>query len=126
EGDAGGEVRGKACSDQDGCGVEEDDVAMGAGFAGEDGGEDASVSAGVAALEGFDGGASEADVFGGEGGEGDGSVADFGEVAGAGDGELIHSLRWSCNGLISDFPVDYEGVASVEQGHRVGDLGDEV
>ena len=57
EGDAGGEVGGEVGGDEDGGGVEEDDVAAGAAFAGEDGGEDLGVGAGVAALEGFDGGA---------------------------------------------------------------------
>ncbi len=89
EGDAGGEVGGEVGGDEDGGGVEQDDVAAGASFAGEDGGEDGGVGAGVAALKGFDGSAGEADVFGGDGAEGDDAVVDFGEVAGAGDGELV-------------------------------------
>ncbi len=89
EGDAGGEVGGEIGGDEDGGGVEEDDVAARTAFAGEDGGEDPGVGAGVAALEGFDGGAGEADVFGGEGAKGDDAVVDLGEVAGAGDGELV-------------------------------------
>ena len=106
-------------------------VAAGAAFAGEDGGEDLGVCVGVAALEGFDGGAGEADVFGGEGGEGDDTVVDLGEVAGAGDGELVHTsaaagatrLAAGAAGiaaLLAGFAVDDEGVAGVEEDHGFG------
>src|SRR5271170_4118020 len=89
EGDASAEVGGEVGGDEDGGGVEEDDVAARSLFAGEDGGEDVGVGAGVAALEGFDGGALETNVFGGDGGEGGYAVVDLGELAGAGDGELV-------------------------------------
>ena len=50
-------------------------------------------------MEGFDGGAGEADVFGGDGGEGDDAVVDFGEVAGAGDGEFVDALVFAVGAL---------------------------
>ena len=125
EGDAGGEVGGEVGGDENGGGVEEDDVAAGAAFAGEDGGEDAGVGAGVAALKGFDGGAGEADVFWGDGAESDDAVVDFGEVGGAGDGELVHA-RWASGACFAGFAVDDEGVAGVEEDHGFGGDWDEM
>ncbi len=49
----GGEVGG----DEDGGGVEQDDVAAGAVLAGEDGAEDGGVGVGVATAQGFEGSA---------------------------------------------------------------------
>jgi len=98
----------------------------GAFFAGEDGGEDGCVGAGVAAAESFDGGAGEADVFGGEGVFGDDAVVDFGEVAGAGDGELVYTLLAGGVTSFSCVAVDDEGVAGVEEDHGVGGEGDEM
>ena len=54
------EVGGEVGGDQDGGGVEEDDVAAGAGFSSEDGSEDCRVGLGVSALKGFDWGSGEA------------------------------------------------------------------
>src|SRR5580692_3799397 len=121
EGDAGGEIGGEVRRYQDGGGVEEDYVAAGAAFAGEDRGEDGGVGAGVAALQGFDGGAGEADVFWGDGAMSDDAVPDLGEVAGAGDGELVDAAS-----TFAGFSVDYEGVAGVEEDHGFGGERDEV
>ena len=123
--DACGEVGGEVGGDEDGGGVEEDDVAAGAAFAGEDGGEDLGVSAGVSAAEGFDGGAREADLFGGDGGKGNDTVVDLGDMAGAGDGELVHTrMAAGATARADGLAVDDEGVACVEQDHGFGGEGD--
>ena len=66
---------------------------------------------------------------------GDGAIADFGVVAGAGDGELIHACGMRAGGLSvgvvgafcrAGFAVDCEGVAGVEEGHGFGDFRDEM
>ena len=72
-------MAGRSGGDEDGGGVEQDDVAAGAGFAGEDGGEDGALVWASPPLEGLDGGAGEADFFGGDGAEGDDAVVDFGD-----------------------------------------------
>ena len=50
---AGAEVGSEVCGDENGSGVEQDDVAARAGFTGEDGGEDGGVGVGVASNEGL-------------------------------------------------------------------------
>lgn len=122
EGYTSAEIWGQVCSDEDGGGVEEDDVAARAGLAGEDGGEDGGVGLGVASDEGFGGGSGEASVLGGDGGEGDDAVVDFGDVGGAEDGDFVETGAIGCGGCA----VDDEGVAGTELGHGFGDEGDEV
>ncbi|MCU1226934.1 MAG: hypothetical protein JWQ42_5027 [Edaphobacter sp.] len=124
QGDACDEVWGEVGGDQDGGGIEQDDVAAGAAFACEDGGEDGRVGVGVASDEGFDGGAFEAGVLGREGAEGDDAVVDLGEVGWAADGDLVEGA----DGAIGSFggSVDDEGVAGAEEGHGFGDEGNGV
>jgi hypothetical protein len=124
EGDACDEVWGEVGGDQDGGSIEQDNVAAGAAFAREDGGEDGGVGMGVASDEGFDGGAFEADVLGCEGAEGDDAVVDLGEVGWSADGDLVEGA----DGAIGGFggAVDNEGVAGAEEGHGIGDEGDSV
>ena len=59
---------------------------------------------------------------------GDGSVTDFGVVAGAGDGELVHTSGLSAGvvGIFcrAGFAVDCKGVAGVEEDHGFGDFRD--
>ena len=135
EGYAGLEVGDQVGGDEHGGGVEQDYVAAGAGFSGEDCGEDAGVGLSVASPEGFDGSAGEADVFGGNGVVGDDAVVDFGVMAGAGDGELVHAnfvWRVTVSGAVGDvvylagFAVDYEGVTGVEEGHGLSGEGNKV
>ena len=57
--------------DEDGGGVEEDDVAVWAGRTGEDSAEDSGVGLGVAAAEGREGGGGEAEFGGRDAGGGD-------------------------------------------------------
>ena len=73
EGEPAAKIGGEVCGDEDGGGVEENDVAAGAGFAGEDGSEDGGVGCGVAAAGGCRWGRGEAGVFGGDGAESDGA-----------------------------------------------------
>lgn len=119
---AGDEVAGDVGGDEDGGGVEEDDVAAGAAFAGEDCSEDGGVGVGIAATEGFHGGAGEADILGGEGGDGDDAVVDFGQLAGSADGDLVQASIGA--GVVrvahAGVAVDDEGVAGVEEGHGFG------
>ena len=119
-----GERRGEVGGYKDGGGVEQYDIAAGAVFAGKDGLEDGSVGLGVASSQGIDRGAFEAGVFGSERTERDGSVADFGEMARAGDGDLIETGLGAVT--IFGYSVNDEGVASVEEGHGFGDDGDEM
>ncbi len=69
----------------------------------------------------------EAKFFGGDGVLGDDAVVDFGVAAGAGDGELVQTLRAAGAALcVAGFSVDYEGVAGVEEGHGLRGEWDEV
>jgi len=114
QGYAGDEVWGEVCGDQDGGGVEEDDVAARAAFACEDGCEDGGVGGGVASDESFHGSAFEAGVFGRDCAEGDDAVVDFGEMSWAADGDLVESFAGFA------LAVDDEGVAGAEEGHGFG------
>src|SRR5580704_13867402 len=67
EGESAAKIGREVGGDEDGGGVEEDDVAAWAGLAGEDGAQDAGVGCGVAALKGVDGGAVKAEIFGEDG-----------------------------------------------------------
>ena len=60
EGESAAKIAGKVGGDEHGGGVEEDDVAAGAFFAVEDGGENCGVGCCVAAAEGVDRGAVKA------------------------------------------------------------------
>ena len=122
EGNAGVEVGGEVCGDEDGGSVEEDDVAARAGFTGEDGGEDGGVGLGVTSDEGFGGGPGEVGVFGRDGGEGDDAVVDFGDVGGAEDGDFVEAGAVGRGG----FAVDDKGVTGAELGHGFSDEGDQV
>jgi hypothetical protein len=117
-----GKVGSEISGDENGGGVEQDNVAAWSLFAGENGREDGCVGLGVASDEGFGGGSGETGVLGGDGGEGDDAVVDFGDVGRAEDRDFIEAGGPGDGG----FTMDDEGVAGAKLGHGFGDERDEV
>ena len=77
--------------DEDGGGVEQDNIAAGAGLAGEYGAQDRGVGDGIASAQRFKRRGVQADLLRPELVEGHGVAVDFGELRRAGDGELVQS-----------------------------------
>lgn len=122
--EAGGKVRSEVGGGKDGGGVEEDNVAARARFAGEDFAEDGGVVGGSGAPESFDGGDRDAQGGGVKGGERETVGGDLGNMGRTGDGELVHTAERVGFG-VQVGAVDDEGVTDPKQLHRFGDGGDD-
>ncbi len=117
----GGDAAG---DEEDGGGVEKDDVAGWTGVSGEDRAEDGLVFFGAAAGEGGVA-AGEAGVFGREAEVGDGGSLHHGGEGGAAEGEFVEAVAGRCAVALRRCAVDDKGVkhgAAGGEGFR--NLGD--
>ena len=117
----GREIFGKASGDEDGGGVEDDDVAGWAGDAGKDVAENGGVGLGVAAGEGGERGGGQAEVGRMEGAEGGSAGEDCSGAGRAGEADFVDA-----GGAARIRAVDDERVAGAEEGEGFGDDGNEV